>query len=334
MLSSIHILKIEFSSRIEGNHLAFEEDKGREGRKKWRRWWKNFAAKAEFYQAALEAMVEGDRDNFQGILPSISVSLQLLCSECNNILNSFHESFLQEQAVEGTLQIFREVASICSDLYIAEEKEEINRIGNEEGEFMVIPNLSLHFQERDLPMSILMNQASFSYKFEDLVEAWLESFLLKTSTISGFLRTLHWVCKYEMCFLDKLQLFMLCLTKCIRGVYPISKILLGCIGKRNSQRKKQAHAKTDKVCFAGKVGYLILEMLSSIHILKIEFSSRIEGIHLAFEEDKGREGRKKWRRWWKNFAAEAGFCQAVLEAMVEGDRDNFQGIIPSISVGL
>ena len=83
---------------------------------------------------------------------------------------------------------------------------------------MVIPNLSLHFQERDLPVSILVNQASFSYKFEDPVEAWLESFLLKTSTVYGFLRTLYWGCKYEMCFLDKLQLFMLCLTKCIHGV--------------------------------------------------------------------------------------------------------------------
>eukprot|EP01018_Ginkgo_biloba_P002084 Gb_15561 [translate_table: standard] len=129
-----------------------------------------------------------------------------------------------------------------------EEKEEINRIGNEEGEFMVIPNLSLHFQERDLPMSILVNQASFSYKFEDPVEAWA-----------------HFV-----------------------G---------GCLQ--------------------------VMPIFRTVTCIK---SAKVSGQLPTSKAPKG-EGLE-------NFVDEAEFYQAALDAVVEGDRDNFQGILPSIFVSL
>eukprot|EP01018_Ginkgo_biloba_P024980 Gb_25580 [translate_table: standard] len=146
----------------------------------------------------------------------------------------FKEEFVVQELVEeevskaSYMRFFR--GESIHDTF--EEKEEINRIGNEEGEFMVIPNLSLHFQERDLPVSILVNKASFSYKFEDRVGA----------------------------------------------------------------------------------------------------GSRFGGRGLACKEDKGEDKRRPIKGGLENFVAEAEFYQAALEAVVKGDRDNFQGILPSISV--
>eukprot|EP01018_Ginkgo_biloba_P038865 Gb_39119 [translate_table: standard] len=59
---------------FDGKDLACKKDKGEDRRRP--RGWKTLQQGVEFYQAALEAVVlKGDRDNFQGILPSISASL-------------------------------------------------------------------------------------------------------------------------------------------------------------------------------------------------------------------------------------------------------------------